>query len=102
MEGLLMKRTKRSLFLIGVILTLFVLQQFHLLGPVIVQIENLPWWGIMVVLGILFSGYQAFTLSRKDKANDDKWVEEQGNVYIKRMEMEKAKRQAKETTDAIH
>ncbi|MTT30477.1 signal peptidase [Terrilactibacillus sp. BCM23-1] len=97
-----MKRTKRSLFLIGVILTLFVLQQFHLLGSMIEQIETLPWWGIMVVLGIIFSGYQAFTLSRKDKEIDDKWVEEQGHVYIERMEMEKAKRKTNEATDAIH
>lgn len=97
-----MKQARRSMYLITLIFTLFMLQQFHLLGPAISHIESVPWWVYLVVAGILFSGYQAFTISKAEREVDEKWLEEQGEVYMKRIKAEKERRHAEEDPKAMN
>ncbi|MFX3618176.1 MAG: sporulation YhaL family protein [Sporolactobacillus sp.] len=87
-----MKQAKRSLIAVAVLFLLFIAQQFGVIDPILSRMGNVAWWVYLVVAGILFSGYQAFTLSKADKEIDDDWNEEQGDVYLKRMEAEKKKR----------
>lgn len=51
-----------------------------------------PWWVYLVGVGILFCGYQFIRTARKDNQADYEWAEEEGNVYIRRMEEEKKRR----------
>ncbi|MCL1630702.1 sporulation YhaL family protein [Sporolactobacillus sp. CPB3-1] len=55
--------------------------------------ERVAWWVYLVVAGIIFSGYQAFNLSKQEREVDDEWIEQQGNVYMKRINAEKKRRQ---------
>ncbi|TGA99174.1 signal peptidase [Sporolactobacillus shoreae] len=87
-----MKQARRSLFAVALLFLLFLMQQFGLIDPVLSRMGSIPWWIYLVVAGILFSGYQAFSLSRQDKEIDDEWNEEQGNIFIRRMNAEKKKR----------
>ncbi|TCP29282.1 sporulation protein YhaL [Scopulibacillus darangshiensis] len=87
-----MKNTKRSLIIIALIMFVFILQQLHLLSGIISHLESLPWWMYLVFLGILISAYQFLTLSKEDKEVDQQWIEEQGEVFIKRMREEKKRR----------
>lgn len=96
-----LKQTKRSLIVVGSLFILFLLQQFGLIDPVIEKLENVAWWVYLVLAGIIFSGYQAFSLSRQEKEVDEEWVQEQGNVYIKRMNAEKERRRNRKNPKAM-
>lgn len=74
-----MKQAKRSLFIVAALFILFLMQQFGMIDPVINMLESVAWWVYLVVAGIIFSGYQAFNLSKQDKEVDEEWVEEQGD-----------------------
>ncbi|WP_100488938.1 sporulation YhaL family protein [Sporolactobacillus pectinivorans] len=87
-----MKQAKRSLYAVALLFLLFMMQQFGMIDPIISKLESVPWWIYLIIAGILFSGYQAFSLSRQDKEIDEEWNEQQGNVFIKRMNAEKEKR----------
>jgi uncharacterized protein (UPF0128 family) len=53
---------------------------------------GMPWWGYMLMFGILFSGYMVLRTSIEERRMDEQWIEQQGEVYIKRMEQEKEER----------
>ncbi|EST10504.1 sporulation YhaL family protein [Sporolactobacillus laevolacticus] len=96
-----MKQARRSLIVVALLFLLFMLQQFGLIDPVINKLESIAWWVYLVVAGIIFSGYQAFSISRQDKEVDEEWVEQQGNVYMKRMDAEKKRRQSRKNPKAM-
>lgn len=96
-----MKQARRSLIVVALLFLLFMLQQFGLIDPVINKLESITWWVYLVVAGIIFSGYQAFSISRQDKEVDEEWVEQQGNVYMKRMDAEKKRRQSRKNPKAM-
>ncbi|WP_370645899.1 sporulation YhaL family protein [Sporolactobacillus sp. STSJ-5] len=96
-----MKQAKRSLFIVAALFILFLMQQFGMIDPVINMLESVAWWVYLVVAGIIFSGYQAFNLSKQDKEVDEEWVEEQGNVYMKRMDAEKERRRNRKDPRAM-
>ncbi|GGL42908.1 sporulation YhaL family protein [Sporolactobacillus putidus] len=87
-----MKQVRRSLYAVVLLFMLFMMQQLGLIDPILSKIEGVAWWVYLLIAGILFSGYQAFSISREDKEIDDEWVEKQGSVYMKRMEAEKERR----------
>ncbi|MFY0760301.1 sporulation YhaL family protein [Metabacillus dongyingensis] len=45
----------------------------------------LPWWVYLCILGILYSGYMAFSTTMKEKIVEEAYIEQEGNVYIERM-----------------
>ncbi|WP_438270981.1 sporulation YhaL family protein [Sporolactobacillus mangiferae] len=88
-----MKQARRSLIVVGALFVLFMMQQFGMLESILNNLERVAWWVYLVVAGIIFSGYQAFNLSKQEREVDDEWIEQQGNVYMKRINAEKKRRQ---------
>jgi hypothetical protein len=96
-----MKQAKRALYTVALLFFLFMMQQLGLIGPLMTKVVSIPWWVYLVIAGILFSGYKAFSLSKQDKDIDDEWNEEQGNIFIRRMHNEKEKRRNKKNPKAM-
>jgi hypothetical protein len=53
---------------------------------------GMPWWGYILLFGILFSGYMVLRTTIEERRMDENWIEQQGDVYIQRMNKEKEKR----------
>lgn len=47
----------------------------------------------LIIIGICFSGYMTVKAAREDKEKEDVQIEQEGRVYMERMEEEKEKRQ---------
>ncbi|MFS0786147.1 sporulation YhaL family protein [Shouchella sp. 1P09AA] len=56
-----------------------------------------PWWTYLLMLGILFSGYQWIRTMREDKVMDDEWIEQEGNVYMERIQEAKKLKEQKDS-----
>jgi len=52
----------------------------------------MPWWIYLCIIGILVSGYMAFKTARQDKQIDDTFIEQEGQVYLDRIEQERQKK----------
>ncbi|MGV3489024.1 MAG: sporulation YhaL family protein [Tuberibacillus sp.] len=91
------KRAKRSLYLIGFLILVYILQQIGLLNHMIAYIGDLPFWVVLVITGILISFWQfmKYSDSEEEEEADEKWIEEQGSVFIRRMQEEKERRNKK-------
>ncbi|TLS38333.1 SigE-dependent sporulation protein [Pseudalkalibacillus caeni] len=53
---------------------------------------SVPWWIYFVLAGIVYSGYKVATLTIEDRKVDQNFIEEEGKVFIERMEDEKKRR----------
>lgn len=84
------KGAKRSLVILGSLFGLYVLKT----AGVFTSLATFPWWTYFIIAGILFSGYRFLVESQKDKNADKEWIEEQGEVYMKRIDAERKKRRA--------
>ncbi|WP_227521520.1 MULTISPECIES: sporulation YhaL family protein [Bacillus] len=51
------------------------------------------WLIFLIIIGICFSGYMTVKSAREDKEKEDVQIEQEGRVYMERMEEEKEKRQ---------
>ncbi|MDX5474825.1 MAG: sporulation YhaL family protein [Bacillaceae bacterium] len=51
------------------------------------------WLMFLIIIGICFSGYMTVKAAREDKEKEDVQIEQEGRVYMERMEEEKEKRQ---------
>ncbi|WP_284139502.1 MULTISPECIES: sporulation YhaL family protein [unclassified Virgibacillus] len=61
------------------------------------MILGVPWWVFMMVLFIFLSGYMAFRAMRAEKELEHKFIEQEGNIYMERLEKERLeKRQQKQ------
>ncbi|GLY11248.1 sporulation YhaL family protein [Bacillus badius] len=49
----------------------------------------IPLWVYAVVAGIFFSAFMTIKTSRADKKVDEAFIEQEGQVYIQRMEKER-------------
>lgn len=58
-----------------------------------VSLWSQPWWLYFLIAGIVFSGYKAYEGMKEDKKVDESFIEEEGNVFIRRMEEERKRRQ---------
>ncbi|WP_233269525.1 sporulation YhaL family protein [Alteribacillus sp. YIM 98480] len=79
-------------FLMTLIVLFFVLvvwQRFAQSGPV-----QVPSWVLLTGLGVIFSGYMYWQTSRTEKKEDERWIEQEGRIFIRRMEEEREKRRA--------
>ncbi|EDL63479.1 hypothetical protein BSG1_09773 [Bacillus sp. SG-1] len=56
------------------------------------QVMTLPIWVYFIVAGIFVSAYMAMKSAKEDREVENEWIEQEGEVYIKRMEEEKEKR----------
>lgn len=80
---------------IGLILILFSLQITGYLVPLISRLASSPWWILLVLAGVIFCGYQFFSISREEEEIDQAFIEQEGKVYMERMEEEKERRRSK-------
>ncbi|KHF42053.1 hypothetical protein LQ50_01850 [Halalkalibacter okhensis] len=51
-----------------------------------------PWWVYFVLAGILLSGYLSIKYSLEDKRTEQEWIENEGNIYMQRLEEERERR----------
>ncbi|HET7578718.1 MAG TPA: sporulation YhaL family protein [Bacillales bacterium] len=56
-------------------------------------LASVPWFVYLIVAAILYSGYKFVTLSKDDYKADQEWIEQEGNVFIRRMEQERDRRE---------
>lgn len=53
---------------------------------------SVPWFVYVALFGVLFSAYMVIRTSKEEKKVDDSFIEQEGNVYIERMNSEREKR----------
>ena len=75
-------------FLAGLVLV-FVATQTSMLSIVMQE----PWWVYAVILGILVSGYLSIKYLLEDKRQEQAWIEQEGHVYMERLEEAKIKKE---------
>ncbi|TKD68852.1 SigE-dependent sporulation protein [Pseudalkalibacillus hwajinpoensis] len=59
--------------------------------------SSFPWWLYFVLAGIIYSGYKTMQLTAEERKVDQIHIEEEGRVYVERMEDERKRR--KQATD---
>ncbi len=83
----------RRLYVVATVVLFFVLLQwtgiYASLTPVL---SGVPWWMYFVMAGIAYSGYRAWHHAMEDKKLDRVHIEEEGKVYMERIEEEKKRR----------
>jgi len=57
------------------------------------MIAGVPWWVFGVIILIFFSGYMAFRTSLAEKRLDDHYIEQEGQIYMDRIEAERRQRE---------
>ncbi|HDR6955455.1 MULTISPECIES: sporulation YhaL family protein [Bacillus cereus group] len=63
--------------------------------------ETLPWWVYLVIVGIVLSGYMVLYTSKKEQDMDNEFIEKEGEVYMKRLEEEREKRNQDSGKDSV-
>ena len=63
--------------------------------------ETLPWWIYLVIIGIVLSGYMVLYTSKKEQEMDNEFIEKEGEVYVKRLEEEREKRNQDSDKDSV-
>ncbi|MDH4423559.1 MULTISPECIES: sporulation YhaL family protein [Bacillus] len=63
--------------------------------------ETLPWWVYLVIVGIVLSGYMVLYTSKKEQDMDNEFIEKEGEVYMKRLEEEREKRNQSGDKDSV-
>jgi len=64
-------------------------------------VETLPWWVYLVIVGIVLSGYMVLYTSKKEQDMDNEFIEKEGEVYMKRLEEEREKRNQDTDKDSV-
>ncbi len=59
------------------------------------MIFAVPWWVYVVISGIIFSGYMVIRTARNEQEVENSFIENEGQVYIERMNQEKEGRKIK-------
>ncbi|MED4129571.1 MULTISPECIES: sporulation YhaL family protein [Shouchella] len=55
-----------------------------------------PWWTYLLILGIVFSGYQWIRALKEEKEIDEDFIEQEGNVYMERIQEAKKLKEQQE------
>lgn len=58
------------------------------------MIIGIPWWALLMIVFIFFSGYMAFRAMRAEHELEQRYIESEGQIYIDRIE--KARRKQEE------
>lgn len=54
---------------------------------------SLPIWIYMVVLGIIFSAFMTIKTSKAERAEEQEWIEKEGEVFLERIAKAKAQKE---------
>ncbi|WP_255688673.1 sporulation YhaL family protein [Pontibacillus sp. HN14] len=57
------------------------------------MIAGIPWWVIAMVVFILFSGYMALRAMKKEQEMEQKFIEQEGQKYMDRIDDAKRKKE---------
>ncbi|WP_240613690.1 sporulation YhaL family protein [Pueribacillus theae] len=76
----------------GIVVIYFLLHLMGWAGGVVTFFAELPTWGFFVIAGIAFSGYKVVQGVLEDKRTDREFIEQEGQVYIRRIEEERKRR----------
>ncbi|MCP8968204.1 sporulation YhaL family protein [Ectobacillus ponti] len=63
--------------------------------------ELLPWWVYLVIVGIIISGYMVLYTSKKEQEIDQEFIEREGDVYMKRLQQERERRNHEKNDSTI-
>ena len=53
----------------------------------------IPWWVLVIILFILFTGYMSFRAARAERRLEQHFIELEGQVYMERLKRERARRE---------
>lgn len=59
-----------------------------------IVIFGIPWTVFLIILFIFFSGFMAYRTARAEKVLEHQFIEQEGQIYIERMEEEKKRRRS--------
>ncbi|WP_245808781.1 sporulation YhaL family protein [Shouchella patagoniensis] len=80
-------KTKQTSQLLALLAVAALVIAFIFTQTSIVQmIAASPWWMYLVVVGILVSGFMWIKTMREENEVDHEWIEQEGNVYMARIE----------------
>lgn len=65
------------------------------------RVETLPWWIYLIIIGIVVSGYMVLYTSKKEQEMDNEFIEKEGEVYMKRLEEERERRNQNNDKDSV-
>ncbi|WP_051291381.1 MULTISPECIES: sporulation YhaL family protein [Fictibacillus] len=77
--------------LLGVVLVaLFFLKAY--INPLEQFFAITPWWVYIVFAGILLSGYMSYTIRVKEVREEERLIEQEGEIYMRRIAEAREKR----------
>lgn len=56
------------------------------------MIAGIPWWVYITIVFIFMSGYMAFRAMRVEWELEQKYIENEGKIYMERIEVERKER----------
>lgn len=59
---------------------------------------SLPIWIYVVVAGVFISAFMAVKTAKEDRDMEEEWIEKEGQVYLDRMQKEKAEKKKVKVT----
>ncbi len=77
-----------ALFFGAILIAAFVLKEYS--AGVGSFFTMTPWWMYFVLCGIIYSGYRVVTLFQEDREIEQRVIEEEGKVYMERIQRAKA------------
>jgi hypothetical protein len=76
-----------ALFFGAILISAFVLKEYSAgMGDIVTMT---PWWMYFVLCGIIYSGYRAVVSFQEDRERELRLIEEEGKVYMQRIEKAK-------------
>ncbi|MFK3961392.1 sporulation YhaL family protein [Guptibacillus hwajinpoensis] len=88
---------KSVLILLGFLLILSLFQLTEVSSTLSGVFSSFPWWLYFVLAGIVYSGYKTMQLTAEERKIDQIHIEEEGRVYVERMEEERERRKQRIT-----
>ncbi|TSB45795.1 sporulation YhaL family protein [Alkalicoccobacillus porphyridii] len=85
-------KQRLAIAFLAVLVLVFVVTQTSLLS----FFAQEPWWVYAVILGILISGYLSLKYLLEDKRQEQAWIEQEGHVFMERLEEAKLKKEQKQ------
>ncbi|WP_416730660.1 sporulation YhaL family protein [Fictibacillus sp. JL2B1089] len=86
-----------ALFFGAILIAAFVLKEYS--AGVGNFFTMTPWWMYFVLCGIIYSGYRIVTLFQEDREIEQRVIEEEGRVYMERIERAKAQESAQSSAE---
>lgn len=83
---------KGVLILLGLLFILSLFQLTEISATLSGVLSQFPWWIYFVLAGIVYSGYKTMQLTAEERKVDQIHIEEEGRVYVERMEEERERR----------